>query len=111
MKDLIKFLLFIIYSTSIFLLPNNKLIMIFFIFNFLLIYIKKLEIKKIIEKSIKISAFIFLVFIINCLLDNFTNAMWITIKLFIVCNITIVYSNTVTITRNSRNNKNTIFSI
>ena len=38
-------------------------------------------------------------------LDEFYYAMWIGIKLIIVCNITIIYSNTTTIIRNSRNNK------
>ena len=42
--------------------------------------------------------FIIFTFIINCLLDDIMNAIWIGIKLLIVCNMTMIYSNTTTVT-------------
>lgn len=110
MKNVIRFIGFIIYSTTIFFLPNNRLILLFFAFNLCILFVKKLSIKKVFNKSIKILPFIIFTFIINILLDNFYNALWIGIKLFIVCNITIIYSETTNITRFSRNNKNALFS-
>ena len=110
MKNVIKFLLFIIYSSSIFFLPNNKIILFSIPFNLFIMIITKVNYKKIIKKSFIVVPFIFFTFIINCILDNISNAIWIAIKLFIVCNITIIYSETTNITRHSRNNKNIMYS-
>lgn len=111
MKNIIKFLIFIAYSTCIFFLPNNKLILIFLIINLFAMILTKTHIKNIIISTYKILPFILFTFVINCLLDNIVNAFWIGIKLIIVCNITFTYSNTTTVTRNSRNNKITMYSI
>lgn len=98
MKNIIKFLLFILYSTSMFFLPNNKLVLIFVTLNLLLIFVNKINLKKIIIKSIEVLPFVVFTVIINCILDNIHNALWIGVKLVIVCNITIIYSETTTIT-------------
>lgn len=111
MKNIIKFLIFIIYTASIFFLPNNKLILIFSIINLLLMLIIRKKFKTIIISTFKIFPFIIFTFAINCLLDNIINAMWIGIKLIIVCNITIIYSNTTNVTRNSRNNTTNMYTI
>lgn len=105
MKNIIKFLCFIFYSTSIFFLPNNKFIFIFMLINLTVIFISKASIIEISNSTLKIFPFILFTFIINCLLDDFINSFWIGIKLTIVCNITVVYANTITVIRNSRNNK------
>ena len=110
MKDVTKFLLFITYSTIIFFLPNNIIILFFVLANLSIMIISKIKPKKVIHKSMLVSPFIILTFVINCILDNITNATWIAIKLFIVCNITIIYSETTNITRNSRNSKNIMYS-
>lgn len=111
MKNVIKFLLFITYSTSIFFFPNNNFILLFIIFNLFIMFLSKIQVKKIFIKTIKVLPFIIFTFIINCLLDSFTNALWIGIKLFIVCNITIIYSETTSITRYIRNDMYIVFSI
>lgn len=99
MKDVIKFLLFIIYVTSIFFLPNCIFILLFFIVNLLIIILAKLNLKKAIMNTIKILPFIIFTFIINIFLDSFIKALWIGIKLIIVCNTTFIYSQTTTVTR------------
>lgn len=105
MKNVINFWLFIIYSTCVFFIPNDKIILIFFIINLLLMLFSRTNIKKIIDSTIKFLPFIIFTFIINCLLDEIINAFWIAIKLIIVCNITMIYSNTTSIMRNCRDNK------
>lgn len=105
MKNAVKFLIFILYTTSIFFIPNNKIIFILAIINMVIIFISKVNIGKIYTSTLRIFPFILFTFVINCILDNFYNAIWIGLKLLIVCNITIIYSNTTTIIRNSRNNK------
>ena len=110
MKNIIKFLLFIIYATSIFFLPNNNYILLFILFNLLVMFIYKLSPKKIIVKCLKVLPFIIFTFLLNIVLDNFYNALWIGIKLFTVCHITIIYSETTSAMRYSRNNKNAVYS-
>ena len=92
MKNVIKFLLFILYSTIIFFLPNNKLMLLFIIFNLFIMFFYKIQFKKFITKSTQVLPFIVFTFLINYILDNLSNALWIGIKLFIVCNITIIFS-------------------
>lgn len=97
MKELIGFLLFIIYSTSIFFLPNNKIILLFIFFNFIGMFLVRKKIKKVLKGTWRIIPFILFTFLMNCLLDEISNAIWIGIKLMIVCNTTMIYSATTTI--------------
>lgn len=97
MKDVFKFLLFIIYATTIFFLPNNIYILICVILNLLIIFLFKLSIKKAFSNTLKIVPFVLITIIINILLDSFLFALWIGIKLLIVCNTTFIYSQTTTV--------------
>ncbi len=97
MKKAIEFLFFIAYSTYIFFSPNNNYILIFIGINIFLMIITKARIKIVVSRMIKIFSFILFTFVINCLLDNIQNAIWIGIKLCIVCNITILYGITTSI--------------
>ncbi len=97
MKSIFKFILFIFYSTIIFFLPNNKWIIVFGIINLLLNIINIKNIKKVFTNTFNLFPFILLTFIINIILDNFAYALWICIKLILVCNITFIYSSTSTI--------------
>lgn len=110
MKNIIKFLCFIFYSTCIFFLPNNNFIFIFILINLIVIFISKTSIIEISKSTLKIFPFIIFTFVVNCLLDDFINSFWIGIKLIIVCNITVVYVSTTTVIRNSRNNKTIMLS-
>ena len=65
MKNVIRFLLFIIYSTIIFFLPNNKFILFFIVFNIFVMFINKIQLQKVIIKNIKVLPFIVFTFIIN----------------------------------------------
>ena len=87
MKNIVKFLGFILYSTSVFFFPNNKIIFIFAIINLITNFISKVPIIKVWKSTLKIFPFIIFTFLINFLLDEFYYAMWIGIKLIIVCNI------------------------
>lgn len=111
MKDVVKFLLFILYSTSIFFLPNNSIIVLCILFNFIIIGINKISIKRTALKCMKFIPFIILTLIFNCLMGSYIDALWIAVKLLIVCNITMIYSETTSITRSSRNYKNSIHTI
>lgn len=110
MKNAIKFLLFIIYSTSIFFFSNYQVILVFLFLNLLAITFMRKHAKDIFIRTFKILPFVLFTFMINCLLDTFTNALWVGIKLLLVCNITIIYSKTTTVTRNSRNHSTFMYA-
>lgn len=98
MNNVIKFIVFLIYTTSIFFLPNSKIILIPIAINLAFMLFMHSKMKEIIRGTIKILPFIVFTFLINCWLDTYLNAIWIGIKLLIVCNITIIYSKLTTIT-------------
>lgn len=97
MIDLICFLMFLIYSTVVFFFPNNGLILIFVIINLILIIFMRRFWKSILRRTLGLFPFILFTFVFNCFLDTFSNAIWIGIKLYIVCNITMIYSCTTSV--------------
>ena len=99
MKNVIKFFLFLAYTTSIFFFPNNFLILMPVFINVIIIIATKIKVKIILKKMLRILPFIIFTFFINCILDNYINAIWIALKLIIVCTITIVYSETTSVMR------------
>lgn len=96
MKDVIKFLLFLFYAAAIFFIPNNNMILFAFGINLVTMLLVKVKIKETIKNLFKFLPFILFTAIINCLLDDYQNAIWIGIKLLLVCNITFLYSKTTT---------------
>ena len=110
MKILVIFLLFVIYSTIIFFLPNTIYLLLLLLLNILIIIIFNVNFKTIFFKLIQLSPFIVFTFIINLILDNFNNAFWISFKLILVCSITIIYSEKTNIYRNYKGFFNIIFT-
>ena len=104
MKDVLKFIICIIYATTIFFLPNHIFILLCFVLNLFIIMLAGLSFKKAIMNTFKIFPFILFTFIINIFLDSLTNALWVGIKLIIVCNATFIYSQTTTVARTCEDN-------
>ena len=94
MKNVVSFLLFVSYATCIFFFPNNQFVALCIIVNLLLMVLLRRSPKRIFVKCMNILPFVLFTFVVNCILDNISNAFWIGIKLMIVCHITIVYSET-----------------
>lgn len=105
MSKVIKFLIFIIYSTCVFFMPNSKLVLLLFILNFAIMLLLKVKIKKVLLSTLKILPFVVFTFFINYLLDEFLNALYIGFKLLAVCNATYIYSNITTISEVSESVK------
>ncbi len=101
MRDIIKFFVFILYCTCIFFLPNKETILYLFLVNGFLIFLLKVNFVKVMKNTFSVFPFIIFTFLINCLLDEYMNAIYIGIKLIIVCNITYIYSATTSVTRYS----------
>ena len=96
MKNIITFIMFLVYATAIFLMPNSFFLLCPLIINIALGIVTKSNIKKVIKNLLKIFPFVLLTFVINCWLDSYINALWMAAKLLLVCNITFIYSQTTT---------------
>lgn len=96
MKNVIAFLLFLLYATVIFLIPNNLFLLCPLVINLLLFILTKTNFKKAMRNLFKFLPFILFTFVINCWLDTYINASWMAFKLLLVCNITFIYSQTTT---------------
>lgn len=97
MKNVITFILFIIYTTLIFFTPNNyTYIAIATLINITAMIIIKVNVKNALKNLLHLLPFIALTGIINSILENYIYAIYISIKLILVCNITYTYSRTTT---------------
>ena len=97
MKNVISFLTFIIYTTLIFFTPNNYIyIVIATAINIIAMIAIKVNIRNALKNLLNILPFIALTGIINSILENYIYAMYISVKLILVCNITYTYSRTTT---------------
>ena len=97
MKNAITFLVFLAYVTLIFFMPNNIWLASFAVVNLILMLLIKVNFKKAIINLTKYLPFILFTFIFNILLDNYINAIWMAVKLLLVCNATYIYSRTITV--------------
>lgn len=95
MKNLIKFILFLIYVIGIFFINNYIILGIIALINLGLILISKINIKKAIKNLIKLLPFILFTSLINLIFANLQDAILITIRLILVCNISYIFSKTI----------------
>lgn len=97
MKNVIIFLMFLIYTTLIFFTPNNYMYVIIpGLINIIAMIIIKVNIKNAIKNVLALLPFILLTGVINMILENYIYALYISTKLILVCNITYTYSRTTT---------------
>lgn len=92
MKNVIKILLFLVYTIAIFLVKHDIFTAIVVGINLLLTLALKISIKEEISNILSISVFIVITAIINILAVNLETGIRIGIKLMLVCNITYIFS-------------------
>jgi len=91
MKNVFWFLIFISYIVVIFLVSNYIALLVFFLINLCLLFITKTSIVKAIYNIYSLSFFIFLTAIINVFLGDLNEALLVSIRLILVCNITYIF--------------------
>lgn len=92
MKQIIKFLAFLIYATSIFFIQRYEILIVVAVVNLSLAIILKINFIKALKNILGIFPFIIFTGIINWIATDFISAILITIKLIFVCNITYIFS-------------------
>jgi len=95
MKNLIKFILFLIYTIGIFFINNYFVLGAIAIFNIILMLILKINLKNAMKSIIKLSIFIAFTVIINIIFADLKFAILIGIRLILVCNLSYIFSKTI----------------
>lgn len=92
MKNLILLLLFIAYTTSIFFISNWIAFLGFICINLMLILAFKLSFRRVFVNLYKVTPIILITFIFNLLFGYLEEAILISIRLYIVCNMTFIFT-------------------
>lgn len=92
MKNLILLLLFIAYTTSIFFISNWIVFLGFICINLMLILAFKLSFRRVFVNLYKVTPIILITFIFNLLFGYLEEAILISIRLYIVCNMTFIFT-------------------
>lgn len=92
MKDVIKFILFILYTVLIFFISDYKILGIILIINVTFMLISKVKIKNAIRSIIKLLPFILFVILLDLILMSKEEAILIGIRLILVCNFTYTFT-------------------
>lgn len=96
MKNIIKFVLFLIYVIGIFFIDSYIVIGGIALLNLLLMIVSKINIQKAITNLIKLMPFILFTTLVNWIFSDLEFAILITIRLILVCNISYIFSKTIT---------------
>lgn len=95
--QLLKFALYIIYTTMIFFVPNGIWVLMPLAVNLLCYGLSRIPLRKFFRQLVRFLPFVALTLIFNLWLDTVPNALWVAAKLILVCSITIIYAYTVTV--------------
>lgn len=106
MKNVIIFLVFILYATFIFFVHSSFFLLGILCVNILAMVIFKVKPIYVIENIIKMMPFILLTVLVNWILANYEYAFLVAIKLILVCHITFVYAKTTTVRQIANTIKN-----
>lgn len=98
LKNVVKFILFLIYTISIFFIKNYILLTLILFINISLMIISKININKAIKSLIKLMPFILFTVVINIIFVDLKFAILIGVRLILVCNISYVFSKTISYT-------------
>lgn len=96
MKNLIKFILFLIYTIGIFFISNYLALGIIAIFNIILMLLIKINIKNAGNNILKLLPFILFTIIVNILFADLEFGLLIGVRLTLVCNLSYIFSKTIT---------------
>jgi len=92
MKNVIKLILFLVYTIAIFFVKHDIFAVIVLGINLLLTFALKISIKEEIANLLGISIFVILTSVLNAIFVDIKTGIMIGVKLLLVCNITYIFS-------------------
>lgn len=96
MKNMIKFIIFIVYTISIFFVSDFILLAVLFLLNFLIAIILKVNLKNMLYNLKILLPFIIFTSIINVIFDSLVVGILMATRIIICYNVTYVFSKTMT---------------
>lgn len=111
MKDIIKFIIFIIYTISIFFLKDFRILLLLFCLNFLIAILLKIDFKRMFYNLKILFPFIILTSLINIVFDSVIAGILIGIRIIICYNATYIFSKLMTASRLANTIKNLCFPL
>lgn len=111
MKNVIKMLVFIIYTILLFWVNDFKILLCTILLQIALMLICKISIKDALRSLLYLMPFIIFTIIINILVMEKKEAFFIGIRLIIVCNITYIYGKTTTAREISKTIENLLYPL
>lgn len=98
MRNLIKFILFLIYTIGVFFIENYIILASIAVLNVILMIIIKINMKSAINNLVKLLPFILFTAVVNILFADLQFATLIGVRLILVCNVSYIFSKTITYT-------------
>lgn len=86
------FILYIIYTAAVFFIPNFWPLLIILLINLTFMLIAHVDLRRFCRRFVKFLPFVILTLILNFFLDTFQNALLVTLKLLLVCQITLTFA-------------------
>lgn len=98
MKNLIKFIMFLIYTVGIFFINNYIVLASIAVLNVILMLTIKINMKNALNNLFKLLPFILFTAVVNILFADLQFAILIGVRLILVCNLSYIFSKTITYT-------------
>lgn len=95
MRNLIKFILFLIYSVGLFFIEDYMILALILIFNISIMIISKINLKNALNNTIKLLPFILFTVAINTIFADLKFSILIGIRLILIRNLTYIFSKTI----------------
>ena len=95
MRNLIKFILFLIYTVGVFFIEDYIMFLLIALFNILLMAIAKINLKNAFNNTIKLLPFILFTIVINTMFADLEFSILIGIRLILIRNLTYIFSKTI----------------
>ena len=95
MKNLVKFILFLIYVIGIFFIESYIILGLIAVFNIILMIAAKINLKKAMNNTIKLMPFILFTIAINLIFADLKFSILIGIRLILIRNLTYIFSKTI----------------
>ncbi len=111
MKNMIKFIIFIVYTISIFFISDFILLAVLFLLNFFIAVILKINLKNMLYNLKILLPFIIFTSTINVIFDSLVAGILIGVRILICYNVTYVFSKTMTSSELASTIKNLCFPL
>lgn len=92
MKNVVKFISFLLYTILIFIVTDYRFILLILLINISLMLINKIKLKNAVKSILRLLPFIIIVVLVNFILMSKEDAVLVGVRLILVCNVTYIFT-------------------